>query len=566
MMKKSHLLIISLLMITITVCAGQNKLQKTKSTSPQDQKPSYNAKAVEHFIRGGISEVLNDYKTALLEYNEALLHDSSSATIYNKVAEAYIRLKKFDSAEKILNNAIRRFPDNIESYRLLAAIYYSQNQMGKAEQAYEKIIQLDPDNLESRYSLIALYLAQDKELKVAEEYEKIMEAGYGMSEMQIRVGDIYLKNKLFKKAEKVFNDFLNENPDDERAYLGMAKFHLTKLDTTTAIDWYKKAILTNPDFETCLEELRDLYIEQKKWDDAILLLNQVIARDTTKIENHLRLGELYYYRGDTTQAIEEFSHVIDRFPDDFRAYFSLGSLYYQSNLTESAEQYLKKAIEINKEFSRGWILLGFVYLHNQRLEDAENHFSQAIELFPDHPDINFFIGSVLNQRLKADEAIPYLEKSIQLKSNYYIDALGALAMIYDGKKIYHKSDSLYQAALKERPGDGLLMNNYSYSLTVRGVKLDEAMQMAQQAVAADSTNGAYLDTLGWIYFKQGDYQKALEYISRAVKYRDSSAEVMEHLGDVYEKLNDLGNARIYWQKALELDGNRTEVQKKLGEK
>lgn len=565
-MKRSHLLLISLLMITITVCAGQNELQKKKSTPSQDQKPAYNGKAVEHFIRGGISEVLNDHKTALLEYNEALLHDSSSATIYNKVAEGYIRLQKLDSAEKILNSAILRFPDNVESYRILAAIYYSQQQMNKAELVYEKIIQLDPNDIESRYAIIALYLAQGKELKVAEEYERIMEAGFGTPEMQIRIGDIYLKNKSFQKAEKAFTEFLSENPDDERAYLGMAKFHLTKGDTLPAIDWYKRGIDTDPSFETCLEELRDLYIEQKKWNDAILLLKQVIAENSDVVENYLRLGELYYFKGDTIEAIEEFTHVIERFPDDYRAYFSIGSLYYQRNLTEPAEQYLKKAIERNKEIPHVWILLGFLYLNNRRVEDAENHFSQAIELFPDHPDINFFIGSVLNQRNKADEAIPYLEKSIQLKSNYYVDALGALAMIYDGKKIYHKSDSLYQVALNERPEDASLMNNYSYSLTVRGVKLDEAMQMAQKAVAADSTNGAFLDTLGWIYFNQGDYQKALEYISRAVKYRDTSAEVMEHLGDVYEKLNDRENARIYWQKALELDGSRIEVQKKLGEK
>ena len=565
-MRRSHLLIISLLMITLTACAGQGKLQNTKAVSANDQKPAFQQKAVEHFIRGSISEVLNDYKTALLEYNEALLHDSSSATIYNKVAEGYIRLKKFDSAEKILNNAIKRFPENVESYRILAAIYYSQHQMDKAEQVYEKIIQLDPNDLESRYAIIALYLAQGKDMRVAEQYENIMEAGYGTPEMQIRVGDIYLKNKSFDKAERIFSDFFKENSTDERAFLGMAKFHLTKGDTLTAINWYKKGIDTNSSFETCLEELRDLYIEQKEWDEAILLLNQVIADNADMIENYLRLGELYYSKGDTSKAIEEFAGVIERFPDDFRAYFSIGSLYYQGNLTESAEQYLKKAIEKNKDFSRGWILLGFLYLNNHRIEDAERHFSQAIEQFPDHPDINFFIGSVLNQRRKADEAIPYLEKSIQLKSNYYIDALGALAMIYDGQKIYHKSDSLYQIALKERTGDALLMNNYSYSLSVRGIKLDEALEMAQKAVTADSTNGAYLDTLGWIYFKLGNYQKALEHISRAVKYRDTSAEVMEHMGDVYEKLNDMGNARIYWQKALEIDSSRTDVQKKLGEK
>ena len=89
--------------------------------------------------------------------------------------------------------------------------------------------------------------------------------------------------------------------------------------------------------------------------------------------------------------------------------------------------------------------------------------------------------------------------------------------------------------------------------------------MSERAVAADSANGAYLDTLGWIYFKLGDYQTALKYISRAVQFRDNSAEVWEHLGDIYEKLNDPEKAKEHWKKALELDKNRDWLLKKISE-
>ena len=164
-MKKSLLLISLIFEFIVLSCAGQKNLQKSKSAATSS---TIHPQAVEHFIRGSVSEMVEDYKTALLEFNEALLHDSSSATIHNKVAEAYIRLQKFDSAQKILLNAIRRFPDNVNSYKVLAAIYYSQQELEKAEQVYQKIIQLDPSDLESRYSLITLYLSKDNDLKVAE--------------------------------------------------------------------------------------------------------------------------------------------------------------------------------------------------------------------------------------------------------------------------------------------------------------------------------------------------------------------------------------------------------------
>ncbi|MDZ7264929.1 MAG: tetratricopeptide repeat protein [candidate division KSB1 bacterium] len=540
-------------------------LFKKNQTQRRQTMATYEPKALEHFIRGCTYELTEDYTNALLEFSEALLFDSSSATIYNKIAENYIRFKKLESAQQILQSAIRRFPQNIESHELLAAIYYSRRDFKSAEQIYRRIVAIDPKNIESRFTLITLFMAQGKELETAKEYENIIGLGYGTPEVRIKAGDIYLQNKQFKKAEKIFTKLYNDFPDDERSYLAMAKLSLANQDTLSAIAWYKKGLAKNSSFESCQEELLEIYRNQQQWAPAIELIQQAIASDTSTVENYLRLGELHFQRGDTAAAINQFEQTIERFPQDFRPYFSLGYLHYQRRHWEPAELYFQKALELNQEFSRSWITMGFIYLRNQKLEAAEEHFKKAVAALPDDPHINYLLGSVLNQRHKSDEAIVYLEKCLELNPNY-VDALGTLAMIYDEKKIYSKSDSLYQAALSNQPNDALLMNNYSYSLSVRGLNLELAMEMAQKAVASDSTNGAYLDTLGWIYFKMGDYQNALMYILKAVKYRDNSAEVMEHLGDVYEKMNDLENARMYWLKSLELDSTRSDVKQKLEQK
>ncbi len=562
-MRQKYVLIILLVVgISLAYCSSRSLLFNKSQTDRRLKSSIYEPKALEHFIRGCTYELTEDYTNALLEFSEALLFDSSSATIYNKIAENYIRFKKLESAQQILQSAIRRFPQNIESHELLAAIYYSQRDFKQAEQLYRRIVAIDPDNIESRFTLITLFMAQGKELEAAREYENIIDLGYGTPEIRIKAGDIYLQNKQLKKAQKIFTSLYNDFPDDERSYLAMAKLSLANQDTLSAIAWYKKGIAKNSTFENCQEELLDLYRSQQQWESAIELLEGAIASDSTTVDNYLRLGELYFQRGDTTAAINQFEQTIGRFPQDFRPYFSLGYLHYQRRNWEPAEHYFQKAIELNQEFSRSWITLGFIYLRNQKLEAAENHFQKAVAALPDDPHINFLLGSVLNQRHKSDEAVIYLQKCLELDPNY-VDALGTLAMIYDEKKVYTKSDSLYQAALATRPNDPLLMNNYSYSLSVRGLNLELALEMAQKAVAADSTNGAYLDTLGWIYFKMGNYPNALMYIQKAVQYRDKSAEVMEHLGDVYEKMNDLENARLYWQKSLELDSTRSDVRQKL---
>jgi Tfp pilus assembly protein PilF len=123
---------------------------------------------------------------------------------------------------------------------------------------------------------------------------------------------------------------------------------------------------------------------------------------------------------------------------------------------------------------------------------------------------------------------------------------------------------MYTKALRLAPDDATLLNNYSYSLSERNIRLDEALAMVKRALEKEPKNGAFLDTIGWIYYQMGKYDSALQYILQAIETRDSSAEVFEHLGDVYQKLGQMENAQKCWQKAYELDGSRKSLQQKLG--
>jgi tetratricopeptide (TPR) repeat protein len=107
------------------------------------------------------------------------------------------------------------------------------------------------------------------------------------------------------------------------------------------------------------------------------------------------------------------------------------------------------------------------------------------------------------------------------------------------------------------------MNNYAYSLAERELRLEYALELARKAVDAQPDRGAYLDTIGWIYYKLGKYNLALTYISRSLENRENSAVVVEHLGDVYYKLGDLDEAARYWKQALEMDQDNRELRHKI---
>lgn len=74
---------------------------------------------------------------------------------------------------------------------------------------------------------------------------------------------------------------------------------------------------------------------------------------------------------------------------------------------------------------------------------------------------------------------------------------------------------------------------------------------------------AYLDTVGWVYFKLGDNDRARRFIRASIDTGEASAEVLEHLGDVYEALGNLEEAKKWWKQALELDATRTHLNEKI---
>ncbi|MCK5331354.1 MAG: hypothetical protein KAK01_08100, partial [Candidatus Marinimicrobia bacterium] len=110
--------------------------------------------------------------------------------------------------------------------------------------------------------------------------------------------------------------------------------------------------------------------------------------------------------------------------------------------------------------------------------------------------------------------------------------------------------------------DAQSLNNYAYSLAEREVLLKKALKMAQKAVKKEPDNSAYLDTIGWIYFKLGNVSKAHHYINSAVDSDKSNAVVLEHLGDVLTSKKMYQEAREIYRQASELEPDNARLRSK----
>ena len=136
-------------------------------------------------------------------------------------------------------------------------------------------------------------------------------------------------------------------------------------------------------------------------------------------------------------------------------------------------------------------------------------------------------------------------------------------MTYDQNEEWNKSDDLYTKLIAINDQDAQAYNNFAYSLVERGEDLDYALSLSSKAIEISPQTSAYLDTIGWIYYKLSDLNKAKEFISKAILYDDTSAVILEHYGDVLIELNEVSEALIFYRKALLLDENNEDLISKI---
>ena len=187
---------------------------------------------------------------------------------------------------------------------------------------------------------------------------------------------------------------------------------------------------------------------------------------------------------------------------------------------------------------------------------------ESLKIFPNDFDINYFLGIAHYSLKNFIESETYYEKALKI-NNQSTTAMHGLAMVYDKNKKWNKSDQLYIDLIADNTNDAQAYNNYAYSLVERNKDIDYALTLAQKAIELSPNTSAYLDTIGWIYFKLNDFEKAKEFIGEAIVYDESSSVVLEHYGDVLIKLNELDEALIFYNKALDLDQENAELIEKI---
>jgi tetratricopeptide (TPR) repeat protein len=583
---------ILLLFLVLTGCSNR-ALVKNETTVQTENL----IKARDHFTSGMFHELDGNHKEALLEYYEALLYDTTSHTIYNRIAENHMKIGNYESALRYLEKAKRRTPENTESLQLEADCYFRLNRDEAAIAAYNQVLKVNPYDENARSLLLILYRKTGNERGVAEQYQEMIDL-YGENEDWVRkAGLIYLQLGDTGHSLDMFLQFLAKDSTNASFWFTVGGIYEMNQENDKAMDAYQHAIRHDPLFEDAAQKIYNMVRRSDNWEQAIAIFKPVVAENPQVVIARLALAEGYKNTGKADECRSTLKPMIEKDVQIWQLYDIIGRLELDEQNFSQAAKYFRKIIDIDRSNRLGWLFLGFTYSDMDSLDKAEENYRRALRYLPDDPHILTYYGLTLSRQQRDEEALLPLEKAVKIDSTNVNALLGygltlnsleryeeairplnlvlkydeknmaafsTLGFIYDALQWNAECDSLYHRALRIYPDNALLQNNYAYSLSERDEQLDYALQLSRAAVKEEPDNAAYLDTIGWILYKLGNYTEALSYIQKSLDNREESAVVIEHLGDVLFKLDRVAEARAQWQRALDLDPANENLKQKLG--
>jgi len=524
-------------------------------------------KSLEHlYYLTSLQIIIRDYDKALMTYQAMLENGLDNPDFCLRIGYLFLQNRAYKQAEQVYLGVYEKYPDIEEIYLALAATYKVKGDTTKAIAWYKKALVFNNNFRDARAELRMIYDKNQNWDDAITFFNDLVDKDSTNLANKLLLGNFYFQKGETPKAIDIFKKTVTEHPARESAYLALGSLFMMKGDTVSTINIYQDALNSKNAFYfyRVRQNLKDIFLDQQQWQRAIQLFEPLQNNDTTFVSSRLEVANILMLKGDTLAAIDYCKPLEETHSDDWRVPFTLGRLYFFSERHEEAGKGFDRALELQNELPHLWILRGINYIEMDSLDRAAENFLNSLDKFPDDPALNYYTGTVLSRQRKFSQAIEYLEKSTE-KDPDNIQSILSLAGAYDELKKFEKSEKLYQKLIELDPDSPVINNNYAYHLSIRGLKLEQALEYSKKALTADPENAPYLDTIGWIYYKIGDYYQAKYYIEQSLAIQKSSPEVMEHLGEVYFKLGDTNNAELYWKKALELDNDRTHLLEKLGQ-
>ncbi|MFQ5861700.1 MAG: tetratricopeptide repeat protein [Candidatus Brocadiales bacterium] len=412
----------------------------------------------------------------------------------------------------------------------------------------------------------------------------------------------------WKTATTFFKKALEGDPESERILRYLIACHIQLDENDKALVYMKKLSDINRKDFTIHYTLASIHEEKGRTDDAILEYERACRSDIKQVDKALvanalyRLAHLYLNKSEPMKAVTCFKDIIKlASPVDVSSlHTEIGMAYIDAQEYEKARQELETSKELNPNLPATRLYLAIVHDELGELDEAIAEAETFLQTTPNTWLAHAFLASLYAKVDKTEDADFHRSKAIAIlqtrvatgASNAQEHITLARLLIAENKKnealrimelannmprtkeearevhfmlanLYYDANRAAQVeqqlreALRIDPNFHEASNFLGYLFAERGVELDEALQLIEGALKVQPENGAYLDSLGWVYYKQATDDEsdermslALEKLLKAVKM-SPDPEIYKHIGEIYYSQGRWEKARQQWQRALE---------------
>lgn len=501
--------------------------------------------------------------------------DSTSASVLYELSNFYVQLNRPEKAVELLRRAVANSPGNFNYHMALASIIRELGMYAEASQEFEALVKAYPGKPELNYYLADTYNQQGEVEKAIKSLD-VLEESVGMNE-SLSIQKFKLYNSI-ERNEKAFGELEKlaaKYPSQSRYQIIMGDLYLEKKDTIKARACYDKAYKIEPSDPYYVVSMANYYESVGNKDSAEIQIRSALLNAKLDVETKVSILSRYIMKLQQTQKGTEsanalFETLLEQHPNETELNLMYGSLLLLQGKTDDAKFQFRLVTESEPENTGAWEQLLSLALKSDDMDEVIRICTKCIELFPGASEYYFYLGIGYYQQKEYQKALDtYLEgikvtdpANTPVLSNFY----GQLGDIYYQMGELDKAYAAYDEALKYNDKNVIVLNNYSYFLTINGGDLAKAERMSAQCIKLQPDNSTYLDTYAWVFFKQGNYTFAKMYIESAInKDGEKSAEIIEHYGDILYKIGNKEKALEQWKKAKELKSESTTLDRKIKE-
>jgi putative PEP-CTERM system TPR-repeat lipoprotein len=459
-----------------------------------------------------------------------------------QLADFYVRTGKRDAAKAQLTDITTKDKDYLPAWRRLAEIALAEGRYDESLANLAPVFKKNPSDIEGLLVRGRIHLAKRETLAAIADFQAVLKLEPKMPIAHYQLALAQLQGNNLQQAKAELSEAIAAAPQYVDARLLLAQLNLQSGSAQAAIEDLENLTRTMAQVREPYRILGMAYLNQKAPAKATETFQKFAALAPRDPTGPYLVGVALRAEGKVAEARKQFEAALAAAPGAVEPTAQLVNLKLADKDQAGAVELVKQQIAVAKNPGPLHELLGNVYLAQGKVDDAEKAFRKAIELEPHLIASYTNLAVIYNTQKKGDEAIVKLEEARKIAPTN-LSPLMMLGMLQQQRGNVAKAQEAYTQALAINPRFAPAANNLAWLYSENGGDKEKALQLAQMAKEVAPDDPSISDTLGWILYKRGVYQRALALFEESAAKLPNEPTIQYHLGLAYAKVGNRDGAR-----------------------